>query len=510
MPHSLQSRVVLETLRPWLREAFFREGLLRGRDDREAFAIWLERSENLLDSLLRHPFSRLRELAEESRCNRQQFSALMSALLSVPQVRAWAGEACESAYHRITIQPIVDSGAFDAVLEGRYAYPFTVGIYPAVSCMLSCNFCGRVPHAEYSWSQVEQGNALLRELFAEAPGDSPGRFYISGGLEPLTNPGLAKLVSFAAERGFRMQLYTNAMMLTRNFLENHPGLWDLETIRISLYGADDVMAKRTTARAGVASRVIENAKQFVRLRAGRHAGTRLAFNYVVQTGQVAHLREIGRVVADIAEFAGDPRAVAFLSLRENYAASGGTAICGEEREQLRDELCALADYFSQRGLKALEIDFGYAMEGLMKGRESEPVHRVSHREMCGRGYPQVSVVVDLLGDVYLFREAAFLGRVGASRYIIGRLGRDGSFEQVLRRYVADEHAGVQPVAGDELFLDAFDHAVTAYLRQVSDDMAFAAELTSEPHMSRGILRHFPIIPRQKLRERSVPPFAISS
>jgi len=510
------TRDLLEAVRPWLREAFFREGLLRDREDHETLAMWTERAANVLEMLDRHPFGRLRDLAEASHCEVHEFANLMSALLSIERVRAFVAEASDSAYRRNTIQPLIERGAFDAVVEGRFAYPFTVGIYPAVSCMLSCNFCGRVPHAEYSWSQVGRGNELLRQLFAEAPTDAPGRFYISGGLEPLTNPGLDKLVAGAAERGFRMQLYTNAMMLTRSFLEKHEGLWGLDTIRISLYGADNEATERTTGRAGVASRVIANAKEFVQLRSELKATTRLAFNYVVQSGRVTHLREIGRVVAEIAEQAEDAGAIAFLSVRENYAVRGSTAICGEERERLRDELFALGHFVSQRGLTGLTIDFGYAMEGLMKGRETGPVHRVTHQEMSGRGYPQISVVVDLLGDVYLYREAAFIGRAGADRYIIGRLGRDGNFEGILRRYLAGGRDDVQPAPGDELFLDAFDHAVTAYLRQMSDDMRFAAELASlggqldRAVYSRGPLTVVPQDNVRSIREKYVPPLAMGS
>ena len=61
----------------------------------------------------------------------------------------------------------------------------------------------------------------------ETPRDLPRRFYLSGGLEPLTNPGLAEVVRYAAGFGHRMQLYTNAMMLTSRFLAKKRacGIW---------------------------------------------------------------------------------------------------------------------------------------------------------------------------------------------------------------------------------------------------------------------------------------------
>ena len=67
--------------------------------------------------------------------------------------------------------------------------------------------------------------------------------------------------------------------------------------------------------------------------------------------------------------------------------------------------------------------------------------------MLGRGYPQISVVVDLLGDVYLYREAAFIGRVGADRYIIGRLTPEVGLAELLQRYLADSDRSWCPVPG---------------------------------------------------------------
>jgi dTDP-4-amino-4,6-dideoxy-D-glucose ammonia-lyase len=117
------------------------------------------------------------------------------------------------------------------------------------------------------------------------------------------------------------------------------------------------------------------------------------------------------------------------------------------------------------------------MRGLVEGVETAPVRRVAHTDMLGRGYPQISVVVDLLGDVYLYREAAFIGRVGADRYIIGRLTPEVGLAELLQRYLDDRDRFVVPRAGDEIFLDAFDHAVTAYLRQASDDLHFGSDLS---------------------------------
>jgi dTDP-4-amino-4,6-dideoxy-D-glucose ammonia-lyase len=147
---------------------------------------------------------------------------------------------------------------------------------------------------------------------------------------------------------------------------------------------------------------------------------------------------------------------------------------------LRDELIDLQSFFKAEVMKEFEVDLGYGMRGLVEGVETAPVRRVAHTDMLGRGYPQISVVVDLLGDVYLYREAAFIGRVGADRYIIGRLTPELGLAELLQRYLADSNRFVTPRAGDEIFLDAFDHAVTAFLRQASDDLHFGSNLSGVP------------------------------
>ena len=247
-----------------------------------------------------------------------------------------------------------------------------------------------------------------------------------------------------------------------------------------MYGADDETAQLTTLRSGVASRVITNAKNLVRAKAERGSAMRIGFNHVVQSGQITHLKKIAQALVSIADQSPDRKGIDFLSLRENYAASGEAAISGQERQRLRDELISLQDFFLAEGMEDLVVDLGYGMRGLVDGVETAPVRRVAHTDMLGRGYPQISVVVDLLGDVYLYREAAFIGRVGADRYVIGRLTPEVGLREVLERYLADRNRFVLPRPGDEIFLDAFDHAVTAFLRQASDDLHFGANLSGLP------------------------------
>lgn len=441
----------------------------------------LSRTEAILQMLMLRPFCRIPDIAESCGCEIEEVVDIVNAIHEDGEATSLLAQLrADAPYRENTINPIIDSGAVESLLNGSARYPFTIGVYPAVSCMLSCKFCGRQRGAQYEQRDIAPGNEMFRKLFAEAPRDVSNRFYISGGLEPLTNPGLAELVTFAAGFGHRMQLYTNGMMLTPQFLSRNEGLWNLDALRISMYGADDETALFTTQRQGVASRVLPNARNLVRAKSERGSQLRVGFNHVVQSGQVKHLRKIFEAIVSIADQSPDRKGVNFVTVRENYAASGNAAIFGSEREMLRDELIALKDFLVAEGMAALNVDLGYGMRGLVEGFETEPVYRVTHHDMLGRGYPQISVVVDLLGDVYLYREAAFIGRAGAERYIIGRMNKDVGLSEILERFNDNRDIFAVPQPGDEIFLDAFDHAVTAFLCQASDDLSYGTRLSGIP------------------------------
>ena len=42
-----------------------------------------------------------------------------------------------------TLLPIIKSGAIKAVIDGVYQYPYRINMYPGISCMFKCLYCGR-------------------------------------------------------------------------------------------------------------------------------------------------------------------------------------------------------------------------------------------------------------------------------------------------------------------------------------------------------------------------------
>ena len=112
-----------------------------------------------------------------------------------------------------------------------------IALYPGVSCMYYCGFCGRNQNAKYPLNAVDSSLTIFKSVLAELDPHNSA-ISISGGLEPLTNPKLGQIVEFASDHGFRVPLITNAHSLTENNLKRMDGLKKLDSLRVSLYGVD--------------------------------------------------------------------------------------------------------------------------------------------------------------------------------------------------------------------------------------------------------------------------------
>ena len=118
-----------------------------------------------------------------------------------------------------------------AAIDGTYKFPKGVNLFPGISCMFECSFCGRnydARHPKY--------NYFYERLLDQDPKDNPYRYNISGGLEPLTYHEIDRLCKDLYDRGFKSRLVTNGFLLTKKNIEKKPNLLTLDHIRVSLYG----------------------------------------------------------------------------------------------------------------------------------------------------------------------------------------------------------------------------------------------------------------------------------
>jgi dTDP-4-amino-4,6-dideoxy-D-glucose ammonia-lyase len=275
------------------------------------------------------------------------------------------------------------------------------------------------------------------------------------------------------------------MMLTPRLLERQPGLWDLASLRISLHGVDAETSFQVNRHARGFEQATKNAADFLRLRNERDSVLRLGFNFVILPGRAEQVLQLAEVIAEINRAAGGGRQVDFLTLREDFTAVGKDALQEEERARLVEIFSQLEERRSRDDLRDLHIDFGYALSPLERGVVSRPLEMVEYTEMRKHAFPQVSVVVDSLGDVYAYREAGFLDRPGARRYIIGNLSEQGSMEGVVRQFL-ERGSEFENLPKDTLYLDIFDHVVTKLLNKVEADEAWGIPSSEGTILSDGI------------------------
>ncbi|MEV0155851.1 dTDP-4-amino-4,6-dideoxy-D-glucose ammonia-lyase [Micromonospora sp. NPDC050686] len=415
----------------------------------------------------RSPFTPLETVRHELGVDRDTFARLLATVRRRPDLRAAVTSGPSGQYWTKTILPLERDGVLDNVLARKVVYPHIIALYPGPTCMFRCHFCVRVTGARYQQSALADGNAMFASVIDEVPPDNPFAMYVSGGLEPLTNPGLGELVSRAAGRGFKLVLYSNSFALTEQTLSRQPGLWDLHGLRTSLYGLTDEEYEETTGKRAAFGRVKDNLLRFQRLRADRDRPVRLGFSYLVLPGRARRLLHLVDFIAELNAAAPD-YPIDFLDLREDYSGRPDGKLSAAERAELQDALGAFADRVAER-TPTLRVDYGYALQGLKAGIESELI-RVDPAGMRPTAHIQAGVQIDVLGDVYLYREAGFPGLPGAQRYIAGRVGPGRSLAQVVEEYV-HSGAGVAAVPGDEYFMDGFDQVLTARLSQLEADIA---------------------------------------
>ncbi len=127
--------------------------------------------------------------------------------------------------------------------------------------------------------------------------------------------------------------------------------------------------------------------------------------------------------------------------------------------------------FNERKYKEcpeIHVDFGYAMVALGDGVLGKPLARVTGEQMRKSGYPQMSVAIDSLGDVFLYREAGFLDRPGNQKFVAGRIG-EKDLEGTLRDFIEDK-VQVDRNDSDCRFMDSYDHLMTLLVNQTESDM----------------------------------------
>ena len=88
-----------------------------------------------------------------------------------------------------TIIPFAKST--EKTITNQYTFPQRIALFPGVSCMFYCGFCGRDQSQKYPMSILNDSKKTFDRLFSQIPKTTA--LSISGGLEPLTNSKIGEM-----------------------------------------------------------------------------------------------------------------------------------------------------------------------------------------------------------------------------------------------------------------------------------------------------------------------------
>ena len=163
----------------------------------------------------------------------------------------------------------------------------------------------------------------------------------------------------------------------------------------------------------------------------------------------SNLIDVIKLILEINSEVKDGEGVNFLTLRDDYQSVTGqdesldkdrkyritNNMNKEDRLNLLKEIEKFED-FRKRKCENLHVDYGYSLEYLSQKIPDIGLVKVKGNKIRPYGFTQLSVAIDLHGDIFLFREAGFLNREGNKKVIIGRLGHEkNSLEKNLRKFL---------------------------------------------------------------------------
>jgi len=381
-----------------------------------------------------------------------------------------------SKFWQNTILPVEKSGAISNFLKKKYSYPFRVGLFPGLSCMFKCTFCGRNYDAKYERKYAEIGMDVFTKIITEAPKNDPNRFFLSGGLEPLTNPYLNQIIKLLNDNNFNSALYTNGYMLTKKYLEKNLEISNLSSLRISIYGVNQNSTAKITQNSKAFGMVDKNIYDYLEFMSSTESKTKFGFNYVIVKENINDVINLFKNIKKYNDYCYKKNlssSINFVTLREDFRIFGNRAN-DSYRKILFDNLQIIENMKKNyNSLKNVYIDYGFALEGLLKNFKNFKVDDTfaTFEDIKILGVPHARIAIDIAGDAYLYGEAGFLERPGAKKYIIGNVLQNNTMEDLFKNY----HTICKKIIVEEKdrdFLDAWDHVVTKMANIKKENLDF--------------------------------------
>lgn len=378
----------------------------------------------------------------------------------------------------------------EQVINNNYSFPSRIALFPGVSCMFYCGFCGRNQNAKYPLNIIEKSNSLIKNIFFDQESNNTA-FSISGGLEPLTNPKLGDLISNAFDANIKIPLITNAFSLTERYLDANPGIWKLDSLRVSLYGVDADSYFFITRVKKSFEMVKKNIINFLIKRNEINKNLKFGINFIIIPENINQLIRVLELIEDINNEVKNGEGVNFLTLRDDYqSVTGNDDNLDKERkyklhsamdDESRMKLLNVINKFNKKknSFPALHVDWGYSLEALSQGVLDKGLKKVQVKNMRKFGFTQLSVAIDLNCDVFLYREAGFLNREGNQKMIIGRIDENNLLQDIIKNFL-HKNKPVIYENNDTRFMDSFDHVLNLLVNQSESDASIGIPFDKGP------------------------------
>lgn len=362
---------------------------------------------------------------------------------SIIKQKGWLQEQPAGQYWR-SIDAVRNQTNFDRAVVNQTAYPSRLGLYPGITCQFACNFCGRREGTQFANNLAAQSVDIFEELLAEhvrVPNHQQ-TIRLSGGLEPTTNKHIDDIVMSIKRRGLHTEMYTNGFNFTNNWLDLHLGINLLDKVRFSVYGHDSESYTETTGHTR-GHTVLEKIKNFL-----NRSSMPVGVNYVVLQGQLDRFEKFIDWVETVNN---QTRGLDWVSIRED-SSQNKWHLDNDERRRIKNLLLRL-DQVSK------SVDYGYTLWPL---KFDKSIGGVAHTDsLLPYGFPQISAVVDVAGDVYSYHDV-FPNRAGQNKHVIGNV-KENSLQNLITEWLAKPK--IQVSQDDLKFLDTSDHMITMLIKQ---------------------------------------------
>tara|TARA_E500000178_G_C16792131_1_gene648505 strand:- start:85 stop:870 length:786 start_codon:yes stop_codon:yes gene_type:complete len=239
--------------------------------------------------------------------------------------------------------------------------------------------------------------------------------------------------------------------------------------------------------------VKKNVINFLKLRNEKNKKLKVGFNFIILPENYKNLKDVLLLINEINSEIKNGDGINFLTLRDDYqSVTGQDENFDKDRkyrfdnsmtENNRQDLLKIIEDFEdlkQKHCPNLHVDYGYSLEYLSQKIFDRGLVKIKGEEIRSFGFSQLSVAVDLHGDIFLFREAGFLNRQGNKKVIIGRLNDDkNSLEKNIKNFL-EKNEPIMFDKSDSRFLDSFDHVLNALVNQAEGDEKFGIPLNAGP------------------------------